>query len=296
MDVVLPKPGHYVVAVSGGVDSMVLLDILCKSADLSLTAAHLDHGIRDDSAEDRKLVEFVSGTLRVPIVCLAANLGPKTSEAEAREARYDFLHKVQKDNNADGIITAHHQDDVIETAILNMLRGTGRKGLTSLKSDKNMIRPLLRVPKKQLVKYAKDNDIKWREDKTNSDEKYMRNFVRHNYVAKMNSAERNKMINLIEDMHETNKELDILLVKHLSNQSFGDSIDRAWFCSLPHKVALEFMATWLRQNGIRDFDSKTLERLVIAAKAGESGKTFPIISSYNMKVYRKHLALDAQER
>jgi tRNA(Ile)-lysidine synthetase-like protein len=296
MDVVLPKPGHYVVAVSGGVDSMVLLDILCKSADLKLTVAHLDHGIRDDSAEDRKLVELEAGTRRVPIVCLAAKLGPKTSEAEAREVRYDFLRKVQNDNNADGIITAHHQDDVIETAILNMLRGTGRKGLTSLKSDKYVFRPLLKVPKMQLIKYAKDNEIKWREDKTNLDEKYMRNFVRHNYVAKMNPSERNNLINVIDDMHETNKKLDILLVKHLSDQALDDSIDRAWFSSLPHKVALEFMAAWLRQNGIRNFDSKTLDRLVVAAKTGETGKAFPIISGYNMKVNRDNLALDLQER
>lgn len=296
MDVVLPKPGRYVVAVSGGVDSMVLLDILSREPSLSLTVAHLDHGIRDDSPQDRVLVGQVSDTLGVDSVCHQAKLGKQTSEAKAREVRYDFLRKVQKDINGDGIITAHHQDDVIETALLNMLRGTGRKGLTSLGSNSEIIRPLLKVPKADLIKYAQDQGLVWHEDSTNLDENYLRNYVRHNYVPKLSSEQRRELIDLIESMQDTNAELDNLLAKYLQNQSVSGSIDRDWFNHLPHNVAREVLASWLRYNDVRSFDSKTLERLVVAAKTGQTGKTFPVVSGYNMKVNKANLALSVPER
>lgn len=283
------------VAVSGGVDSMVLLDILARQPELKLTVAHVDHGIRDDSAEDLSLVQATADTLSVPMVYHHANLGAKTSEAKAREVRYDFLRKVQKDTNGDGIITAHHQDDVIETAMLNMMRGTGRKGLTSISSS-DVIRPLLNVPKSELIDYAKTHGLSWREDSTNYDDKYLRNYVRHNYVTRLTPQKRQELLDTIGELEQTNQELDSLLVKYLDDQSVNGTIDREWFNHLPHNVSKEVMAAWLRSNGIRDFDAKTLERLVVAAKTAQNGKTFPVISGYNMVVSRDSLALDMGER
>src|SRR5438445_4950610 len=121
MDVLIPKPGSYAVAVSGGVDSVVLLDILAKRDDLELAVAHFDHGIREDSVEDRHFVEGLAKNYGLPFIYEEGSLGPKSSEAEAREARYKFLRQAQKKAGAKAIITAHHQDDLLETAILNML-------------------------------------------------------------------------------------------------------------------------------------------------------------------------------
>src|SRR5690606_4946866 len=128
------EPGHYVVAVSGGVDSMALLDMVAKQSrpKVSFTVAHFDHGIRDDSHLDRRLVGEVAQRHNLPFVYERGELGAGASEALAREARYAFLRKVQHSTGARGIMTAHHHDDVVETAVLNMLRGTGRKGLSSL--------------------------------------------------------------------------------------------------------------------------------------------------------------------
>ncbi len=296
MDVVLPKAGKYVVAVSGGVDSMVLLDILAKQPDLKLTVAHLDHGIRPDSAEDAEVVSSVSATLGVAWVGHQAKLGKKTSEAKAREIRYKYLRKVAKDTNSEAIITAHHQDDVIETAILNMLRGTGRKGLTSLGEHDGILRPLLKVPKVELITYAKAHKLKWREDSTNSDTKYLRNYIRHNYVTKLDQRDRQELLDIISSLRSTNDEMDTLLVKYLNDQTNPDSVDRDWFNHLPHNVSREVLAAWLRSNDVRTFDSKTLERLVVAAKTGQTGKTFPVVSGYNMRVNKDHLALSVPER
>src|SRR6185436_20114617 len=122
------RPGKYVVAVSGGVDSMVLLDLLRQKPKLELVVAHFDHGIREDSAQDRKLVQRIAKAYGLPFVHAKGNLGPKAGEALAREARYAFLRQVQADHDAKAIITAHHQDDMLKTAIMNLLRGTGRRG------------------------------------------------------------------------------------------------------------------------------------------------------------------------
>lgn len=163
MKVNWPKPGKYVVAVSGGVDSMALLDLLQAHGDYELVVAHLDHGIRSDSGEDRQLVEQAAEAVGLPFFYKEAKLGAGTSEAAARKVRYAFLNKIKTKQGAAAIITAHHQNDVLETAIINIIRGTGRKGLTSLGSNE-IVRPLLNVSKAALIQYAKKHNLQWRED------------------------------------------------------------------------------------------------------------------------------------
>jgi tRNA(Ile)-lysidine synthase len=173
------KPGKYVVAVSGGVDSMVLLDLLRSLPGVELIVAHFEHGVREDSDEDRKLVEKAAKQYGLAFVCEHGNLGAGISEAAAREARYAFLNRVKAQNDAQAIITAHHEDDLLETAILNILRGTGRKGLSSLGSTEDIIRPLLHVSKKTIRDYATAHGIAWHEDSTNESDVYLRNYIRH---------------------------------------------------------------------------------------------------------------------
>src|SRR5438270_2251525 len=112
-------PGRYVLAVSGGVDSMVLLDLLAKLPGLELVVAHFNHGIRPESVNDEELVANRAKRLNLPLELGYASLGQGASEATARQARYQFLEAVQKKYKAKAIITAHHQDDWIETAVIN---------------------------------------------------------------------------------------------------------------------------------------------------------------------------------
>jgi tRNA(Ile)-lysidine synthetase-like protein len=296
MDVVLPKPGSYVVAVSGGVDSMALLDMLRTKPGLKLVVAHFDHGIRDDSAEDRKLVQAFAENNGLKFIYEEGRLGGGISEAKAREARYGFLRQVLKDTGSAAIITAHHQDDVLETAVINILRGSGRKGLTSLGSQADLLRPLLRVPKRELVAYAQDQDLIWREDSTNRDETYLRNYVRHRLLTRFDDDGRARFWQLITDLSKTNRELDTLLVKQLRAQPVSGTLDRQWFNHLSHAAAREVMAAWLRFHGSRSFDSKTLERLVVAAKVAVPGKIFPVQAGVNLRVSTDHLALTGPER
>src|SRR5688572_33061536 len=113
----LPK-GKYILAVSGGVDSMVLLDVLRRQPGVDLVVAHLNHGIREDSAEDEKLIHHYTMSHNIKLVSKTLNLGAGVSEEKARQARYDFLRQCRTRFKADFIVTAQHQDDLVETAII----------------------------------------------------------------------------------------------------------------------------------------------------------------------------------
>lgn len=296
MDAVLTSPGTYVVAVSGGVDSMTLLHALAANPDYSLVVAHLDHGTRPDSAEDRRLVQRTAAGLGLPFIYEEARLGPGTSEAAAREVRYDFLRRVRSDHGARAIVTAHHRDDVLETAIINLLRGSGRKGLTALDTKEDVERPLLEVSKSDIIAYAKDQGLEWHDDSTNLDTDYLRNYVRHQLLPRFGPEARDRLHAIITDLRTTNAGLDDLLADQLSGQPDAGRLDRAWFIQLPHGVARETMAAWLRANGLHDFDSKTLERLVAAAKTAAPGKRFDVLHGTELTVGRHELALAGVER
>ena len=186
MDISL-ESGTYIVAVSGGVDSIVLLDILKNQTDLNLIVAHFDHGVRTDSELDRQFVEKLSKKINLPFVYESAQLGSAASEEAARSARYAFLERARQAYQARAIVTAHHQDDVLETAIINLLRGTNRRGLSSLTSRPQLARPLLHVSKRDLKAYAQEQGLVWREDSTNSDDSYLRNYVRLHLVPQFSS-------------------------------------------------------------------------------------------------------------
>jgi len=300
MNVVLPTPGTYVIGVSGGVDSRVLLDILHEQNQAEnrwkLVVAHLDHGIRPDSLEDRQFVQDLAREYGLPFVYSSVSLGSGASEALGRTERYKFLNHTREASGAEAVITAHHQDDLLETAIINIMRGSGRKGLTALKNRPGLLRPLLKVPKSELLDYAKARGLKWREDSTNKDDNYLRNYVRHHMSTRFDDQARAQFLANIDQLQDLNASVDALLAEQLKLQDKPGTITRLWFNNLPHIVAKETIAAWLRANRLKDFDSKTLERLVVNAKSGRPGQRFPVYGNYNMKVETDYLALEPAER
>lgn len=288
------KPGNYVVAVSGGVDSMLLLNILADMPGMLLTVAHYDHGIRSDSTKDRQLVAAAADILGLPFKFAEGHLGAGASEATARKARYEFLRQVLKDCNAQAIITAHHQDDVLETAILNMLRGTGRSGLNMLSNSPDLLRPLVTVPKLAIIEQAMALGIAWREDSTNSSTKYRRNYVRQQIVPRLRADGRQQLLALVSNGQRFNQTLDSALEDLLGETK--NNLNRLQFLQLPHAVAMEVTAFWLRQHQLRQFDSATLERIVVQAKTLPPGQKIDVISCWSITVGRETLALSKLER
>lgn len=290
------QPGRYVLAVSGGVDSMVLLDILANNPYVHFTVAHYDHGIRVDSAEDRRLVQNIAKQYNVPFIYDEGRLGEHASEATARDARYKFLHSVCKQTHARAIITAHHQDDVIETAVLNMVRGTGRKGLSSLGSSGGIARPLLHSSKAQLIEYARENNLQWREDSTNQDTAYKRNYVRHIIMSRLTVDQRDALLSYITKLRLLNDKIDHEITNQLHSQPSTNFIDRRYFNRLPYDVALEVLASWLRFAGVRNFDTKGLHRMVVHAKTLAKGSLIDVNYKYIIEVGKHDLALKLRDR
>ncbi len=293
-------PGNYVVAVSGGVDSMVLLYALARQmvedkgleppTPWRLTVAHFDHGIRTDSAEDRKLVQQVAAQLGLPFIYIEGKLGPGASEALARERRYAFLRDVLAQTGGQAIITAHHEDDLLETVIINLLRGTGRRGLSSLKSHDDVLRPLLHMPKQELVAYARAHHIPWREDSTNQDPSYLRNYVRLHIVPRLQPERRLQLLQYARRAGEVNETLDAELALLLAGLDDEGRLPRQFFIQLPHTLAREVLAAWLRQQQAT-FDRRSIERLVVFAKTAEPGKRADIDARFFLEAGKKDILL-----
>jgi tRNA(Ile)-lysidine synthase TilS/MesJ len=227
----------------------------------------------------------------LPFVYAEGRLGQRISEAAAREARYTFLRKVRAAAGADAIITAHHEDDLLETAILNLLRGTGRKGLSSLQNTADIRRPLLDTSKRTIHIYAKANGLKWHEDSTNADTSYLRNYIRHRLLPRFDEPFRTKLRHIISNAAGHNAEIDRLLTNQLHMQPAGNELDRHWLIMLPHAVAREVLAAWLRARGIRDFDKKALERIVVAAKTFAPGKQIDVNARHVINVEKTRLVI-----
>lgn len=178
----LPPRSKLLLAVSGGIDSVTLLDLLSQLNQYynwDIAVAHLDHKTRSDSAQDAALVGRLADQHGYKFF-LGQLDGAQKKEAALRSARYDFLEELASAGGYDSIVTAHHGDDRIETSLLNSIRGADRNGLTALQAKRGkVVRPLLPFRKSDIIVYANLRNLAYREDSTNSNPEYRRNFVRN---------------------------------------------------------------------------------------------------------------------
>ena len=261
---------------------MVLLDLLRRqnaaegSRFFELVVAHFDHGIRRDSAADRAFVAERTRRLGLEFYFERGNLGAGVSEAAARDVRYKFLNRLKSSVNASAILTAHHQDDLIETMMINILRGTGPRGLFSLDSRPELVRPLLNYSKQDILDYAKSHGLIWREDRTNKDQKYLRNYIRQNIAVKLDRTGKEKLLKLAEKAKASNLEYEAIIQTMITGEK---TLDKKIFARLDNRSSKELLAVFLRQNKIR-FDSKSLNRCVIFCKTARPAKKFPLEGSF----------------
>lgn len=276
MDIKLAK-GDYILAVSGGVDSMVLLNILSKKARNELIVAHFNHGIRPDSYKDEALVKKSAGKHGHKFEVGHGNLGPNTSEERARDARYKFLTTVRNKHKAEAIITAHHQDDLVETAFINMLRGTGRRGITAISFNPKVLRPLLKYQKKDIIAYAENHGLSWIEDGTNMNNSYLRNYIRANLIPNLSIEKRSIFLKNLDNIAKINQEINQLIAT-LSQKIINDKgfISRSAFINLPTEVGKELIMHWLAQYELRNYDRKTIARINNAIRVAPPGTSHEV--------------------
>lgn len=260
---VMAEPTTYIVAVSGGVDSVVLLHMLAQKIPSELVVAHFDHGIRDDSNEDALFVGRLTKQYGVRFATQREELGKHASEELARERRYAFLRTLAR--KYDGVIvTAHHGDDAVETVAINLSRGTGWRGLAVLDSD--TVRPLLDMSKNEIIAYAKRHDLVWHEDSTNASDIYLRNRIRQK-TSTMSSDDTRQILALRAHQVALKRDIDDELHKLVGS---GPTYSRYFFSHIDPSVAREC----LRYITGGKLTRPQAERAMLAIKTAGSGTTY----------------------
>ncbi len=176
------NPGRALVAVSGGPDSVALLDLLVASRDAhgqELVVVHLDHGIHADSANVADQVRMLAARYGLPVHVGRLELGPNAGETGARAARYAWLGALRSRLGAGIIFTAHHADDQVETVLMRFLAGSGPAGLAGMRPVwGSLVRPLLSFRRADLMRYLEETGLVAWLDPANSDPKHLRSWIR----------------------------------------------------------------------------------------------------------------------
>ncbi len=237
--------------------------------------AHYDHGIRGKvSAEDAEFVRQQCRNYGVAVRCGYGKLAAATGEAVARQCRYDFFRRVAEAIARDDpvyLVTAHHQDDLLETIALNIVRGTGWRGLAPMNQPR-VLRPLLDIAKAELVSYVIEHGLAWREDQTNDSPRYLRNRLRA-LLASRSPADKAKLTRLYERQkhlrRQIERELEHYCARHITRDKQGQLVLRRYdLIMLPADVAIEILRRltkgWLTR--------PQLGQLLLFVKVGKPSK------------------------
>lgn len=246
------KEKKLLLACSGGVDSVVLCDLLSKTS-IDFAIAHCNFSLRESESDtDATFVERLATTFQAPFFLQKFDTKSFAEEKKisiqmaARTLRYDWFFELLETENFDYLVTAHHLDDDLETFIINTTRATGLKGLTGIpEHTPKIVRPLLIFSKEEIEAYAVQNKLRWREDSSNKEVKYLRNKIRLEVIPKMKEAEPG----LLENFQKTQKYLNqsqqlvddymMLVYKQIVTKSaVGYEINIAKLEKFPHTEAL----------------------------------------------------------
>lgn len=283
-----------VVAVSGGVDSVVLLDFLVrffrnkngqKWLEENLIVAHFEHGIRGkESQEDCEFVRKLAEKDRLKFEFEHGNLGENSSEEKARNARYIFLRKIAKRENAI-IFTAHHKNDLAETFALNLARGGGWRAVACFDSS-DIERPFLRFSKSEILKMAKQQGLVWREDSTNFSQKYTRNRIRK--TLNFSEKDLESVFEIWQRQTELRREIEKITQEILFKIGDGQKFEREFFCTNSDEVCYEILREiMIRQSGKIPL-SKQVWNLLHAIRTFKNGSKTQILGGYEIIFSRNY--------
>lgn len=279
-------PSRLLVAVSGGPDSVALLELLAACAgefELSLTVAHVDHGIAPESAAVARGVAALAARHRLPLVMEALALGPGTSETAARSARWSALERMRAAADADWIVTAHHADDQAETVLMRVLRGSGPAGLAGMQlRTRAILRPLLPFRREELAQYLHDRGIPAWSDPANSNARHDRVWIRQQVLPLLGarwpdvSVALNRVASEAERWREAWQEM-IAHVPELDLRHERDSISVAG--GALRGYSSELARAVVRALGLRAgviMSGRSAERVMELVARGRSGSWVPI--------------------
>lgn len=273
---------HLIVALSGGVDSVVLLDLLAALSgkmQFTLSAVHVNHGISVNADKWGKFCCGLCRTLDIPLKIIRLKIGrePGVSlEAAARDARYQVFGKLK----ADYVVLAQHLDDQAETLLLQLLRGAGAKGLGAMPvvrkqssgirkqaSDPapRILRPLLEVPRSEIETYARNNQLHWITDESNADVSFDRNYLRHEIfpvLEKRFPSYRTTFLRTSRHLAEASSLLDELAEADSNNCSVSGKLQVEGLRKLDYPRAKNLLRHTLAQQGVTLPSTVKLEEIL----------------------------------
>ena len=272
----IPDDANVVVGVSGGADSVALLRVF-HQLNISCTVAHLNHGLRGaESDADEQFVRALADELKFPMagktvdVQHLAERSGDSIEMLARKARHDFFAKFK---NA-VIALAHHADDQVETFILKLARGAGTDGLSGMAlfqqiDELRIIRPMLEIPRSEILAWLKENNFQWREDASNSDEKYLRNRVRHSILPllenELNPNIRKTILRTMDVLREENAWMKKLETGNWKSEK-----------ELPLAEKRRGVRKWLFENGSDEVGFEAVEKILALMDSGKGSAVFEL--------------------
>ncbi len=260
----LNKSDQYLIAVSGGVDSVACLSYLTR-AGYSLTGVHINHNTRgDEHLNDITLVKELCDNVGVSLVIHELDIDKNTNfHLAARNKRFEVYQSLCCEHDLAGVILAHHLDDVVENILMRERQVTSRLIKPQVQfDDLVVIRPLLDTFKEEIISYANDNDIKYIEDSSNASDKYKRNYYRHHVASKLNNQEKLRLV------QEEEKR-----VCHL------DSYDTDDFLNNSLEQQKYFLIKLLNDASIYDVSSNFLD-MVVRSYTKNGSKSFFVNDNY----------------
>ena len=288
-------PGEALIAVSGGVDSVALLDLLSDTASelgLSLVVAHVDHGIQSDSPTVRQSVAALAEKYGLPFESAELHLGPDTTETEARRARYAWLREVQKRRGAKYIVTAHHEDDQVETILLRGLRGSAPAGLAGIspRGRGGLVRPLLPFTHSELLAHVVERGLPVYEDPANRDPRHLRSWVRTTLLPLLNERLGSRLRrDLLEqgrhaasDRRAWDHMLDIVPELALTVQGTTVTVARASVSGYDNALSVALLRAAARRVGLVLGPTRARQLVVLAQRP--SGRRLPLGDGWSAEV------------
>lgn len=245
-----------VIGVSGGIDSMVLLNIL-HNLKYNIVIAHVNHNVRIESNDELLFVKNYANTLNIPFETTTLPKIENTNfEAEARRLRYEFFFDVARKYNCQKIATAHHLDDLFETILMRISRGSNLYGYGGIKpnidyGNISIIRPLLCINRSEIKSYQEENNIPFMEDSSNSNNLYTRNRFRHNIIpllVKENPSIYENIYRYSKQMYQAFDYIRKESIK-LYSKNKGEVINDE-FKTLSDAVKLDYLSYILEENDI----------------------------------------------
>jgi tRNA(Ile)-lysidine synthase len=285
-----------VVGLSGGPDSVALTDALAslrRRRGFRLVAAHLDHGLRADSAEDAAFCAALCERLGVPFRSAVADVRARARrergglEQAARRERYAFLRRVAGEERAAAVAVAHTRDDQAETLLLRLLRGAGATGLAGMRARAgDLVRPLLVVSRDEVIAHLRERGLPWREDPSNADRAHWRNRVRHELLpyleARFNPRVREALARtaaiLGDEAGHLRAEAEALVERAARREGEVLVLSRSALVGAPTAVArAAIRQALLRAGGLRQVGAGHVDRvLALACSKTPSGRRLPL--------------------